>query len=229
MRTRRGVAFTQNEVVRTDVSHELSFLVRAGDVAERTDAVVQRRLAGVGGEQVRIDAAESVGNGHRQRRPAVLARLHVLGALVLRSWHAVAVDAGLVLLLGAGLLDVLERAGGLQDECAVEALASRGNRLDRDGVFARTLRVVVGARVRDDASLLVDAANAFKGTDRVGHLRRTLLREHGMVVVAALSSSRPDDVRELAVFAHHVVLRTLVLHEVTELVGALISAERARG
>ena len=200
-------------------------MVRTGDVAEGADAVVQRGVAGVSRKQLRIDAAESVGNGDGERRLTVLAGLHVLRALVLRSRHAIAVDTGLLLLLGAGLLDVLESARGLQDERAVEALASRRNRLDRDDVLVRTLRVVIGTGVRHHVAMLIDTTNAFKGTLGVGHLRWTLLREHRTIVVTALSGARWDDIRELSVFAHNVVLCTLVLHDVAELVGTLISAE----
>lgn len=223
--TRGDVVIAEDEIVRTDVSNELSLLVRTGDVTEGADAVVQRGVAGVSRKQLRIDAAESVGNGDGERRLTVLAGLHVLRALVLRSRHAIAVDTGLLLLLGAGLLDVLERARGLQDERAVEALASRRNRLDRDDVLVRTLRVVIGTGVRHHVAMLIDTTNAFKGTLGVGHLRWTLLREHRTIVVTALSGARSDDIRELSVFAHHVVLCTLVLHDVAELVGTLISAE----
>lgn len=227
LRTRGRVVFAQNKVVRTDVSHELSFLVRAGDVAEGADTVVERRVARVSWKQLRIDAAEPVGNRNGKRRLTVLARFHVLRTLVLRSRHAVAVDTGLLLLLGARLLNVLESARGLQDERAVEALASRRNRLDRDDVLARALRVVVGTSVRDDAALLIDTTNAFKGTDGVRYLRWTLIRKHGTVVVAALPGSRTNNIRKLSIFAHHVILSTLVLHNVAELVGALIPTEGA--
>ena len=223
--TRGDVVIAEDEIVRTDVSNELSLLVRTGDVTEGADAVVQRGVAGVSRKQLRIDAAESVGNGDGERRLTVLAGLHVLRALVLRSRHAIAVDTGLLLLLGAGLLDVLESARGLQDERAVEALASRRNRLDRDDVLVRTLRVVIGTGVRHHVAMLIDTTNAFKGTLGIGHLRWTLLREHRTIVVAALSGARSDDIRELSVFAHNVVLCTLVLHDVAELVGTLISAE----
>ena len=223
--TRGDVVIAEDEIVRTDVSNELSLLVRTGDAAEGADAVVQRGVAGVSRKQLRIDAAESVGNGDGERRLTVLAGLHVLRALVLRSRHAIAVDTGLLLLLGAGLLDVLESARGLQDERAVEALASRRNRLDRDDVLVRTLRVVIGTGVRHHVAMLIDTTNAFKGTLGIGHLRWTLLREHRTIVVAALSGARSDDIRELSVFAHNVVLCTLVLHDVAELVGTLISAE----
>lgn len=168
--TRGDVVIAEDEIVRTDVSHELSLLVRTGDAAEGADAVVQRGVAGVSRKQLRIDAAESVGNGNGERRLTVLAGLHVLRALVLRSRHAIAVDTGLLLLLGAGLLDVLESARGLQDERAVEALASRRNRLDRDDVLVRTLRVVIGTGVRHHVAMLIDTTMHSKE-----HLVRTPL------------------------------------------------------
>ena len=84
---------------------------------------------------------------------------------------------------------------------------------------------MIGTGVRHHVAILIDTTNAFKGTLGIGHLRWTLLREHRTIVVTALSGARSDDIRELSVFAHNVVLCTLVLHDVAELVGTLISAE----